>query len=233
MSLRQLGCAALLGLAVSTQAHAAVFDAAADFSAASNPNGVWSYGWSSSLQAPLTLYTGTTSRGTDGIVFWIDPALGTDPSVAKNVSGLPVADATVTGVFYPPDQMTFHPGPSGQYSLVRWTSPIEAQVGIEALFTGGSFVAPWAPTTDVHVLLNGSPLFDAILRGSPSSIAFARTIDVGIGDRVDFAVGFGPDASYISDTTSLTARIVPIPEPASIGILGLGWTALLLLRRRS
>ena len=40
-----------------------IYDAAANFSIASNPNGVWTYGYSSTLTpgAGLTLYTMTTN----------------------------------------------------------------------------------------------------------------------------------------------------------------------------
>ncbi|MBA7481860.1 hypothetical protein ES707_17337 [subsurface metagenome] len=37
-------------------AQATTFDVADDFSATNNPNGVWSYGWSSTLTSALNLY---------------------------------------------------------------------------------------------------------------------------------------------------------------------------------
>jgi hypothetical protein len=57
--------------------HATVFDVSADFSLASNPNGVWTYGSETTLGGPLTLYTisGTSS----GLQVWSNNAGGLPP----------------------------------------------------------------------------------------------------------------------------------------------------------
>jgi hypothetical protein len=54
----------------------------------------------------------------------------------------------------PVGQLAFHPGPDGEYSIVRWTAPISGPVSLIALFTGLDDVG--GTTTDVPVLLNGS-----------------------------------------------------------------------------
>ena len=48
-----------------------VYDAAADFSPTNNPNGVWSYGWSSSLGSTFNLDVSSTT--VDGLDFWEGP----------------------------------------------------------------------------------------------------------------------------------------------------------------
>ena len=51
----------LISLAASAQVRNQVpdYDAVKDFSIQSNPNGVWSYGWESTLGSTLNLYTVT------------------------------------------------------------------------------------------------------------------------------------------------------------------------------
>ena len=48
------------------------YDAVRDFSIISNPNGVWSYGWLSSLGSPLNLYTVTDTTSVTGMSAWLE-----------------------------------------------------------------------------------------------------------------------------------------------------------------
>ena len=57
-------------------------------------------------------------------------------------------------------QVAVHPGPQGEYSVVRWTAPAADRYAVEAIFQG----LPQPPaTTDAHLLHNGRPLFEARL----------------------------------------------------------------------
>src|SRR6476660_6663080 len=47
------------------------YDAVRDFSIVSNPNGVWSYGWTSTLGSPLNLYTVMDSTTFPGLSGWL------------------------------------------------------------------------------------------------------------------------------------------------------------------
>ena len=55
--------------------------------------------------------------------------------------------------------LALHPGPKGEYSVVRWTAPEAGTVEISTRFTGLAERA----TTDVHVLHNGRALFDGLV----------------------------------------------------------------------
>ena len=74
-----------------TTGWAATYDPAASFEAGfasrSNPNGVWSYGYSSGFTAPVTLYTQTSQPGVHGpnAQYWSSsPAVTATPSVQFN-----------------------------------------------------------------------------------------------------------------------------------------------------
>ncbi|MEA5533810.1 PEP-CTERM sorting domain-containing protein [Crocosphaera sp. XPORK-15E] len=208
---------------------AATFDAATDFSATNNPNGVWSYGDSNTLGSVFNLYTNkyTDVTGLD-VWFGSDAATPTNPAIVQN----PTA-STVTNICCQllPGQLSLHPGPQGQYSIVRWTAPHSGLFSLATTFSGTDFVGP--TSTDVHVLSNGTSLFNDFVNGfgSPSAKNFSTTLSIAVGDTIDFAVGFGNNGNFFSDNTGLSAILTTIsasepstiPEPSSIlGILSLG-----------
>jgi len=204
-----------------------VFDVAADFSATSNPNGPWCYGWSSTMTSELHVYP--QSGNSSGIDFWNDPSnvsLGA-PSVAHNPNSY---EMDFGGYVFTPGAFHLHPGPSGEYSHALWTAPFAGIGDVAATFTGRDRTPT---TTDVHVLLNGTSLFDGSINGfgDSSAISYATTVSVGAGDTLDFAVGFG-NGNFFCDNTGVAARIDLIPEPATLALMGLGLGGLLARRRR-
>ena len=108
------------------------------------------------------------------------------------------------GITWPPAQLAFHPGPSGEYSVVRWTAPTDGNVEISTQFTGLAEKA----TTDVHVLHNGQVLFSGLLNlndgGNVSN--HAQNLSVKSNDTLDWVVGIG-NASYGADTTAVAATV--------------------------
>lgn len=121
---------AALALLAGLAAGANVYDAAADFSAVSNPasGGTWSYGWEEKLGSELRLYTRhyDTLYWGARVVGWSMSGEGPQhgdlccPFVAHNVSSGPIH---IVGGVIPRGQLWFHPGPHGEYSVVRWTCP--------------------------------------------------------------------------------------------------------------
>ena len=218
----------LVSLSSVGKAQAQTYNAADDFSHAINPNGAWSYGFSSSLGG-FTPYTGSgIFLGNATLPAWLGAAPGNvalDPWVTKNVSN---TMQTGLGLQLAPGDLAFHPGPQGQYSIVRWTAPTAGDFSVGGLFESGDrFVGS---TVDVHVLENGSSLLSTNLVGplgtQTSPFSFLRTLN--IGDTIDFAVGFGPNSNFGSDSTVLDATITtrPLSPPASVpepsSLFGLG-----------
>lgn len=168
---------------------ATTYDAAADSSTTNNPNGVWSYGWSSMLTSTLNVC---------------------------------------------PD------GSGGEYCHARWTAPDAGIFDITAEFSGVDFVA--GTTTDVHVSPNGVSLFNgsvdsfvgyddsASFGPTPSSSFSTTAVPVSNGDIIDFTVGFGSNGNFYYDTTTPSATISTVPEPATILLLGLGGLVFVIKR---
>src|SRR5437588_12349343 len=82
-----LALVAVLGRGV----QAGTWSLANDFSIASNPNGAWLYGSEALLSGPVNRYTDTVSvpahyGGTPQLAGWSDPAFGTPPVIAKDMS---------------------------------------------------------------------------------------------------------------------------------------------------
>ena len=196
------------------------YDATKDFSATTNPNGVWTYGYETTGGAAFVPYTATIST------FWVGNIGGDGtPVVGVNSRGYPAFGVD-------PGQLALHPGPSGQPAVLRWTAP----AGIDPLISiAGQFFAGDNGTMQVGIFLNndwGTPLFQATDHGS-----FSLSRSVSAGDTIDFAVYGG----YSSGSTPLDAVITansnssPVPEidPAGLGsIVALVTSSLGLLEQR-
>jgi len=227
-------CAICLVSNLCSTASATTYDVAADFSATNNPNGVWSYGWSSTLTPALNLYPDNGKMGDKvgdpiNIDVWFDwgQFSSYSPNVAHNPTGsINNEHWTIT---WQPWQFSLHPGDGNEYSHARWTAPDAGTIDIASMFTGIDHYL--GTTTDVHVLHNGISLFNGEVNGYGDTSSFSTTaLNVGMGDIIDFTVGYGSNRNPTCDTTALSATITFIPEPATMCLLGLG--ALGLLRKR-
>ena len=227
-------------------AQAALYDAATDFSSTSNPNGVWSYGWSQTLGAAFNSDTDVQNLGS-GVVQWRGdqpPNADGNPSVFKNTTASQVTIGTVT---MPANSLAFHPGSAGQDSVVRFTAPTAGSYLVAATFAGLDYVGP--TSTDVHVMVGGVSYFSSVVNGfGPGSATSLGSILVSLSasETVDFAVGnnggnVGQDANgptFYYDSTGLQATVTAIPEPATmiagtLLLLPFGASTLRILRRKS
>jgi hypothetical protein len=207
-----------------------VFSAADDFSTATNPAGPWSYGTTGpTLTGSFTLFPnlefGTgSSAGVDG---WhgTETAFGGHfPYVVKNTTTLIVSPPNVV---YLPGKIVLHPAPDPSfggdraYSVVRFTAPAAGLFNLQTVFEGRAPTNegfPEGTTTDVHVLLDGVALFNGAVNGfGPSSDqSYATSLNLHVGDIVDFAVGTGVDGSFLNDSTQLDAVFTSaVPEPST------------------
>jgi len=184
-------------------AQAASFDAFTDFSTASNPNGVWTYGFETTLGGALTLYDQPS-----GTTVWRH-------SVVQSL-GAPADFITSTTA-------GFHPGPNDEFSIFRFTTPSAGTYSLSS-----SFSPLDTTTTDVHVLRDGVQIFGGIVDASHSP-TFSTLLTLGAGETIDFAVGFGENQNFFSDSTALTATlrtVEAVAEPGTLVLLGTGLIAL-------
>jgi hypothetical protein len=218
-----IAAAMILSLAV---ARSASFDPAVDFSLAGNPNGPWSYGYSQLLGGPLILHVASGSGG--GLDYWnTDISIGL-PWIVRNSTATAVNWAGTT--VFAPGALSLHPGPQGEVEVLRFTVPSAGQYLVSGAFFGLDYVGP--TTTDVHILLNGSSIFDDVVSDYGSNHPFSTTLTLTAGSQLDFAVSFGSNQTYLYDSTGLTATITQVPEPATLALCGLAAGLLFRVQRR-
>jgi hypothetical protein len=203
----------------------AIYNAAADFSLAGNPNGVWSYGYETTL-GTFTAYTlSTNAFGGNGLLsaWYINNSLLAPdlPAVIKNTSGSTLTWGTVV---QPADMLDLHPGQFGELSVVRFTAPADASYIFSGLLQG---LDTGNTTTHVFAQINGfsGATFPINLFGA--FVPIDGTLALSAGDRVDFLVDFGADGNFFNDSTGLQLTVESVPEPgtwtllvAGIGLLG-------------
>jgi Concanavalin A-like lectin/glucanases superfamily len=177
-----------------------VWNATADFSSVSNPNGVWSYGYSPGLFAisgyQLKLFN---SHQSQPVPIWQDSAYSTSstPSLYFNNSA-----STHFGV--PPGYVALHPGPvaNGDLSILRFTAPSSGVYQVNAKFYVGDF-----GETEAWIIKNGSFQVPISSLGATSSnpIYTSNGLQLQQGDMLDFVVG--NRGEFSGDSTPLTVQI--------------------------
>lgn len=198
-----------------------IYNNAADFSLAANPNGVWGYGYyAQSYGTPnYTLYTPYTFAHTSsGLDVW-NLIIAGDPNVTHNPSG---SEIVISSIHWAAGQAAFHPGPSGEFSVYRFTAPTTGNYSISAVFQG---IDTAGVSVTIDVLDNGSSLFSSTLFGYhvPTSYSTPSPINLTAGDKIDFVLGgngaFGFDSTALNATVT---QVTGVPEPSSLALFGLG-----------
>ena len=179
-----------------------VYDAANDWSATNNPNGVWSYGWEASPGSTFNLYTNTTPEPlTSNISSW--EAGGTNgpfqqPGVFHN--DLSSFNSAYTSPFT--NQLAMHPGQDGQLSVLRFNAPTTADYQVVGSFTG---IDQGNKNVFFYVSIDGATAISlgAGLYGYSAETFSMRSLNLKAGDTVDLMVGMDPNAGYYYDTTGI------------------------------
>ena len=184
------------------------YDAVRDFSITSNPNGVWSYGWQSSLGSPLNFYTVTDSATFNGLSAWLETGMTmyAPPFVGHNDT-----DGTLCYLSFcvPPGYLHLHPGANDELSVVRWTAPTSGTFLLQGAARGLDF---YTSTNFLAILNSERHLFSATLTGKRNPpVFFHRTLTVSAGDTIDFVVNFGQNGSYFNDSTGIQFKLTQMP----------------------
>ncbi|RYY12318.1 MAG: hypothetical protein EON55_12550, partial [Alphaproteobacteria bacterium] len=124
LTMKALLLAGAVALAWASVTQAAVYDAVADFSTASTPNGVWSYGYGTAGVGGLSFTAFTTANSSFGSPAW-------------NLPGLPLVGQAYTGgtVAVPASDLWLHPGNADDLSaIVRFTAPVSGVYDLSAVW---------------------------------------------------------------------------------------------------
>jgi hypothetical protein len=227
-----------------------LFDAEGDYLAgwtgAQNPNGVWTYGWSTSPGNNFTLYTVPGQiAGFTNFDEWTDPTnlILNTPVVYSNQSG-----SSYTGGAgldnLPAGALVLHGGGTAAscgsdgacFSEVIWTAPGAGAYSLDTTFTGrqtgmSGLVEVVKVTGATPSLLFSNTVTDTV------SVSFNQTISLLAGDQIIFAAR-SSSGTLAPDTSQLQAVLqdVPVPEPSSFMLLAgalAGFAALKLRRARA
>lgn len=215
-----------------------IYDAAADFSLAGNPNGAWSYGYDAEGEEFLYNVSTTAEFGNSNLSSWRFPYspefFGRGPAVVKNLAATTQQGPSATLL---PGELTLFIGllefGSGQIlpvtaSFVRWTAPDSGTLSLSAVFEGRSL----GGTTTGVVVYDDRGLIDFSANvngfGPSSDQSFSTSVSVTKGDNIYFLTSittfpqYGGDATGLSATIDFSPAAGTVPEPSSILLLGMG-----------
>ena len=137
-----------------------------------------------------------------GMRSWSSSDLGgTDPCVTHNPTP---HTRTMANIRWEPGRLAFHPGPKGEYSVVRWTASEAGDYAVRAAF----LAIDQDTTTAVHVLHGKRAVFDGKINldGQGKQVEYDGRVTVAKGDTLDFVVGWG-NGTHICDSTGLEIRL--------------------------
>ena len=203
------------------------YDAAASFeqgwTAHTNPNGVWSYGYSSGFTSPVTLYTQSAPSMFNGAnaQVWVSPPISNNESPAVEFNNGPPFVGGSGNVDYLANQLVLVSGIGGQYSDLVFTAPSDGMYSIVSSFRGDQA----GVGTVVGVAVNGTVLFNSSVTAQGQTVPFTTTVSLRAGNTVVFSVGPGSG----TQSTGLSATITgPAPITSNLQVLpqlafGGGW----------
>jgi hypothetical protein len=195
-----------------------VDEAKKHFTITANPSGNWTWAYRlNDAAAPIVTYPVSFVHDAQaGIHVWSRVTTALEPAVFLNAQ-----DATVNlyGSFtMQPFELAFHPGPTNERSVVRWTAPIAANFSATIVARGLSGYNGAPPTTTGITVVrnnnNAAPLAAALL---PTPDAGVQRIELSSspwtqGETLDVRLDFGANGNYGFDSTGIDVTIVTPPK---------------------
>lgn len=226
-ALRNIAASALAtALTLSGTAWAA--DARLDFSTASNPNGVWSYGTTTTQTGPFTAFSTAGSPNqivpqSGSIAVWSnagDPNAATAPWVGKTGAA---GWSCCTSLALQGNLLVLNPGANQGYSVVRFTAAATSLYAVQAEFFGLDESFKFPNLSDVYVRTTINVFSDGVA-GFQGVSQFNGDVFLNAGDTLDFMVGDNGDG-VPNHATALSATVTAVPEPGALAMLLVGLAA--------
>src|SRR5882724_3706498 len=125
-----------------------------------------------------------------------------NPCVAHNDTSNVIC---VLNFCVPPSYLQLHPGPNNEVTVVRWIAPSSARFCVQGAVAG---LDQGPTTTSFYEVLNSNRiLYSATIDSYRLPLLFHDVLTVSAGDTVDFAVDFGQDGNYFSDSTGIQFKV--------------------------
>lgn len=190
-----------------------------------NPNGVWSYGWSSNFTTPITLYDQTAQGIYNGpnAQFWLSSTHDIGGSPAAEYNNGP--DFDNGNVDFLANEFLLVAGIGGEYSDLVFTAPANGSYSLASSFRG----AQYGIGVVVGVVVNGNVVFNSTVTSVNQVVPFNTDLTLSAGDTVVLSVGPGNG----TQNTGVAATFSSVPEPSSLMMLAPAGFAVLLKLRRS
>ncbi len=175
----------------------------------SNPNGVWSYGYSSGFANPTTLYDKNVRNGINGpnAKYWLSPSVNVGGSPAAEFDDGP--DYNDGNVDFLANQFALVAGIGGQYSDLIFTAPGSGEYSIEGSFRG----AQYGVGTLVGIVVTGKVVFDSTITSVGQLAPFNVTLNLQAGSRVVFSVGPGGGRQNTGLSVTITKPCTSADDP--------------------
>jgi hypothetical protein len=225
----RMGIQFCFALAVATNGWSATYDPAASFEqgflSKSNPNGVWSYGYSTSFTGPVSSFTQTSqpsgALGGTNTQAWTSGS--TAPAVIYNNGPAQIALNNVYNFDILANQMVLVPGGGNNADLV-FTAPQAGTYSVAGSFRGDAS----GVQAVVGVVANGNLLLSSGLNGEGQIVPFSYTVTLPAGSTIVFSAQGSFQITGL--TVAITGPVVPqVPYYFSHLAVGGGWQTTLTL----
>ncbi len=219
MKIKPVASTFLCFMLLAAIAQGATFSAVNDFSIASNPSGVWSYGTLSSVTGGAFTAFSDTFMNSGNAAWNNGGVVPNSATVWKNTTQSTESGGTIV---QPPNLLRL----DGENLIadVRWTAPIAAIYDVNGLFQR---IDNQPMPVTVSVIENSATTLFSVsnFSGFNSQQSFGLShLALSAGTTIDFEEsGSQPD----NLSTGLSATISTTPEPSSLVLAGLGLAALL------
>lgn len=217
--------ALLLFFAATASSWADTYDPAASFEAGfkshSNPNGVWSYGYSSGFTSAVTLYSQVVqgnqyvqgNSDSANLQLWVSPSANQSNSPAVEFNNGPAFNnGNNSGVNILANQLLLVSGVGGQYSDLVFTAPSAGVYSIAASFRGDQY----GIGVVVGIVANGGVTFSSKVTSEGQTVPFNGTVALATGSTVVFSVGPGGGLQNTGLAATVTGPLGAPPAVSSV-----------------